>query len=424
MQNKSQRFQSKTALVVGLGYVGLPTAVLLANSGVKTLGVDINHQLVKNLELGIHTPKEPGLLALLERVVSSGTLAFAVEPSKADVYIIAVPTPVTSSREPDLTHVLRAAEGIARVLEPGQLVILESTSPPGATRQVANRIGNLRPDLDVSGISDESIKFAYCPERVLPGNALFEIVNNGRLVGGITEQSTEAAKNFYERFAKGIIVRCSDLEAEMAKLVENAFRDVNIAFANEVAKIANTIGIRADSVISLANLHPRVNILSPGIGVGGHCISVDPWFLINVAEKDASLMRAARKVNDNQPRIMADRISELAKLYAVENIYVLGLSYKQDSDDLRESASIHFAKALAGKNLEAKLFLVDPIIDNDQVEQLEQSFNSVSNTKPSFRPNSLIVITVSHSEFNNWDFEGQIVEVIPGMGQVISDWVK
>jgi len=424
MPSSLQSIEPKTAAVIGLGYVGLPTAVLLAGSGLRTLGVDINHQLVQNLEMGRFVPKEPGLKEMLEHVVSTGALSFAVAPLKADAYIIAVPTPVTSSKEPDLTYVLTAAEGISKVLEPGQLVILESTSPPGATRQVADRIGKLRPDLDVSGMSPNSIKFAYCPERVLPGNALYEIVHNERLVGGITEESTEAAANLYNNFAKGPIIGCSDLEAEMAKLVENSFRDVNIAFANEVAKIASRIGVRADSVISLANRHPRVNILSPGIGVGGHCISVDPWFLVNLAVNDTELIRAARKVNDEQPEIIAERISDLAKALTVKNIYVLGLSYKQDSDDLRESASIHFARALADKNLEAQLFLVDPVIDNSQVRQLERSFRSVSNTKPSFLSNSLIVVTVNHSEFRNWDFEGNHVEVIPGLGQVISDWAK
>jgi len=424
VQDSSNKSETKTATVIGLGYVGLPTAVLLAGSGIKTTGVDINRQHLQNLESGQHDPKEPGLRVLLDAAVSTGALTFDFEPATADAYIIAVPTPVTSSKGPDLSYVLSAADGISKVLAPGQLVILESTSPPGATRQVANRIGMLRPDLDVSGVGVASVKFAYCPERVLPGNAMFEIVNNERLVGGINEESTVLATNLYRKFTKGPIVSCTDLEAEMAKLVENSFRDVNIAFANEVARIASKIGVRADTVISLANRHPRVSILSPGIGVGGHCISVDPWFLVNAAEKEAELLRTARKVNDQQPELIAERVADLARKQELENIYVLGLSYKPDSDDLRESASIQFAKSLAGKNLSAKVFLVDPIIDDNQVAQLENSFHSVMNTKPDFLPNSLIVITVAHSEFAEWDFQGHVVEVIPGLGQVVSGCKK
>jgi len=411
----------KSVAVIGLGYVGLPTAALLAMSGVNTLGVDINVGHINSLKAGKFVSRENGLNEVIAEATKLSRLSFSTEIKSSDAYIIAVPTPVDDTRTPDMTYVLRAAESIAKVIKPGQLVVLESTSPPGATKQIVRKIGELRPELDVSGEGKDAIKFAYCPERVLPGDALYEIVHNERLIGGLTKDSERDAIRLYSNFSRGAIVACSDEEAEVAKLVENSYRDVNIAFANEVARISSKIGVRADAVISLANRHPRVNILNPGIGVGGHCISVDPWFLVYSAPEESALIRVARSVNDSQPLRLAERVLEVASNKVLKHVYVLGLTYKPNSDDLRESPSLSFARHLLRNGLEAALHLVDPVLSQEQIETLSREFPSVSQGKPNFESDSVVVITVDHDQFKSWDFKGTTIIRLPNIGQVIPD---
>lgn len=415
----SERSAIKTASVIGLGYVGLPTAALLASGGIKTTGVDINVKLISNLRDGNFLAKEPGLAQLLVDARRTGFLDYSLEIFPSDAYIIAVPTPINVDKSPGMDYVLKAVESISKVLQPGQLIVLESTSPPGATRAIAKRVFELRPDLQENSDDHHSIKFAYCPERVLPGNALDEIVNNERLIGGLTAKSAEIAAELYKSFTKGTIVVCSDTEAEMAKLVENSYRDVNIAFANEVSRVATRLGVEADKVISLANRHPRVNILSPGVGVGGHCISVDPWFIVHAAQEESQLIRTAREVNDSQPLHLAKEIVDLVSKNGFDSVYCLGLTYKPDSDDLRESPSLKFAEFLVQFGIEVPLHLIDPVIDDFQIEALREKFHNVSNVKPHFGNRSLVLVLVSHSEFRSWSLDNLSTLAISGTGQTI-----
>ena len=404
--------------VIGLGYVGLPTAALFASNGISTLGVDINANLVGNLRVGEFLPKEPGLHDLIVKGRENNFLDYSSELSSRDAYIIAVPTPINLDKTPGLQHVMSAVEAISKVLEPGQLVILESTSPPGSTRMIAQKIHNMRPDLDVSGVSPSSVLFAYCPERVLPGNALHEIVNNERLIGGMTPRAAEVAQKLYKLFAKGATVLCTDAEAEMAKLIENSFRDVNIAFANEISRVASKLGIDAKSAIALANRHPRVNILSPGVGVGGHCISVDPWFVVHAAPEDTNLVRTAREVNDRQPKLLALEVLDILEEGSHDEVYCLGLTYKPNSDDLRESPSLIFADWLKDLGLKLPLHLIDPVIDDHQVNSLKSKFHSVSNTRPDFGSRALVLLLVEHNEFQDWNLENLSTIRISGTGQI------
>lgn len=413
--------ERRTAAVIGLGYVGLPTAALLASGGFQTLGVDINEELIAKLSSSTFKPKEPGLPELLASATSSGNLNFSKTLSTCDVYVIAVPTPISKDKSPDMDYVLSATSSIASVIEAGQLVILESTSPPGATAKVADEISRLRPDLDVSGQGTHSIKFAYCPERVLPGNAIYEIVNNERLVGGLTFEGATAAKDVYSSFAKGHIVLCTDREAELAKLVENSYRDVNIAFANEIARISTQLGVRADTVIQLANRHPRVDILSPGVGVGGHCISVDPWFLANAAPESAKLIRQARSINDEQPKRIAAEVAQYAKHHQIDRIICMGVSYKPNSDDIRESPSIQFVKTLAQICDWAKLYVYDPNVEDGEIQKLFGEEVALGLPDEALTPSDLAVILVGHAEFAHVDLGKARVSTIFGRGQVRSD---
>jgi UDP-N-acetyl-D-mannosaminuronic acid dehydrogenase len=404
--------------VIGLGYVGLPTAALIASSGIKTTGVDINQKHIEQLASGEFRTKEPGLEKLLYEAFISNQLSFSLSLTSCDAYIIAVPTPIGKDKSPGMESVLDAVEQIAKVLEPGQLIVLESTSPPGATRMVMARVKLLRPDLDISGENESAIKFAYCPERVLPGNALFEIVNNERLIGGVSIASSEIANALYSSFTKGKIVTCSAGEAELAKLVENSFRDVNVAFANEVSRVAENLGVQADKVIALANRHPRVNILSPGIGVGGHCISVDPWFLVNVSPEKTPLILQARLVNDKQPLRISTDISELFKSGNFRRIIFLGLAYKPDSDDLRESPAITIVKLVSSSNSGVLIISVEPNLSIESLESLKGDFGEIRNEIPEFEPEDLVIELVSHKEFETLDRKVNNYYRIPGVGHL------
>jgi UDP-N-acetyl-D-mannosaminuronic acid dehydrogenase len=418
MPTKFPFIEPESVAVIGLGYVGLPSAALLAASGITTLGVDINEQLISGLDLGELIPKEPGLYSLLKEGKAKGTLKYSLDISSSDAYLIAVPTPIHIDKSPGMEFVLAAAEQIAKVLKPGQLIVLESTSPPGATSMVAKKVGELRTDLDVSGEGPSSVKFAYCPERVLPGNALDEIVNNERLIGGISDDSAAMAAALYRNFTTGNLLLCTSREAEMAKLVENSFRDVNIAFANEVSRVADKLGIKADRVISLANRHPRVNILDPGVGVGGHCISVDPWFLVHAAPEESSLITQARIVNDKQPFLISSDILDLLSDEKFSRVIFLGLAYKPDSDDLRESPALQIFKEVLSKKPNATVMAIEPNMTSEKILLLGDNYGEIRNQLPPFESGDLVVELVSHKEFNNLDLSSANYICIPGFGHL------
>ena len=325
--------------VVGLGYIGLPSAAVFADNGVDVLGVDVNKDAVDSINRGEPHIVEPELDVLLRKVVSTGKLKASLTPESAEAFILAVPTPFKDGKQPDLAYVEAAAKSIAPVLKRGDLVILESTSPVGATEQLSLWLAEARPDLtfphDAGELSD--IRVAHCPERVLPGQILREVVENDRIIGGITRKCAQMAMALYKIFVSGEVHLSNARTAEMAKLTENAFRDVNIAFANELSIICEGLDINVWQLIRLANLHPRVNILSPGPGVGGHCIAVDPWFIVASDPENSKLIATARAVNDGKPHFVVEKVRAKAKRIKNPVIACLGLSYKPDVDDLRES---------------------------------------------------------------------------------------
>ena len=296
--------QKPDVCVVGLGYIGLPTAAIIARAGCKVQGVDVTQSVVDTINRGQIHIEEVDLDGLVQGVVQRGLLSASLTVSPADVFVIAVPTPFDADHQPDISYVLAAARSVAPVLKLGDIIILESTSPVGTTEAMRDMIAQMRPDLKIPGISRETpdISIAYCPERVLPGKILEELTNNDRSIGGITPRCARKALAFYKRFVRGACITTDARSAEMTKLVENAYRDVNIAFANEHSIVADRMGLDVWEVIRLANRHPRVNILSPGPGVGGHCIAVDPWFIVASAPADTPLIRTARGVNDGKIR--------------------------------------------------------------------------------------------------------------------------
>lgn len=348
-------------VVVGLGYIGLPTAAVIARSGQRVLGVDVNPDVVDTVNSGRVHIEEVDLHGLVQGVVDRGLLRAAVEPEPASTFVIAVPTPIREDRSPDIRYVLAAAEAIAPVLEPGNLVILESTSPVGTTEQLAARLAELRPDLSMpgNGAAAPDLAVAYCPERVLPGRILIELIDNDRVIGGITPRCSRRAMTFYRRFVRGACVPTNARAAEMVKLVENSYRDVNIAFANELSMIADAMGVDVWKVIELANRHPRVNVLQPGPGVGGHCIAVDPWFLVAGAPKQSRLIRTAREVNLSKTDYVIATASELIASHPTAKVAALGLAFKPNIDDFRESPALIVATELA-QRFGPRVHIVEP----------------------------------------------------------------
>lgn len=338
----------KRVAVVGLGYVGLPTAALLASRGLQVIGVDTNPRVVETIGRGAIHIVEPDLDMLVHGAVATGNLRATTQLEPADAFIVAVPTPVGPGHAPDVSQVEAAARAIAPVLVAGSLVIVESTVPVGTTERVSAILAEARPDLRLPHQAGEGadVLVAFCPERVLPGRVLAEMVSNDRVIGGLSRRSGERAAALYGAFVRGECVQTDTRTAEMAKLVENAYRDVNVAFANEVSLLCERLKVDAWEMIRIANRHPRVNILRPGPGVGGHCIAVDPWFLIAAAPDSARLMRTAREVNDAKPTRVAGRIREAAGGLEKPVVACLGLTYKADVDDLRNSPAIEVIDAL------------------------------------------------------------------------------
>ena len=377
----------KKICVLGLGYIGLPTASTFSMNGVQVVGVDVNPQVINGLQNGHLHIQEPGLRTLVQSALGSGNLVVSLIPETADAYIIAVPTPFREGKRADLSYVIAAAESIVPFLQQGNLVILESTSPPGTTQKI------IAPILERTGLKvGQDLYLAYSPERVLPGQILRELIENASVIGGMDEKSAEAGKDLYQIFVKGKIILTNATTAEMIKLMENTYRDVNIAIANEFARLADRFGVNVWEAIEIANLHPRVNILKPGIGVGGHCISVDPWFLVEAAPDLAKLIHTARLVNDSQPEYIIQLIERVVgtDLHGI-NISLLGLAYKAGVDDMRESPAIHIAHLLKEKG--ARVAVYDPFRPGAEIEGLQ----SAASPAEVLQKAELIILLVGHS---------------------------
>jgi UDP-N-acetyl-D-mannosaminuronic acid dehydrogenase len=390
-----------TVAVIGLGYIGLPTAAILATNGLNVIGVDVNEKTVDAVNRGEVPFVEPDLGAHVSGAVSQGHLKAAVDTPAADAYIVAVPTPFKEDRSADLGYIEAAARGIAPQLQGGELIILESTSPPRATRHMADYILALRPDLSLDGKDGKpELDFAHCPERVLPGRVMIELVTNDRIVGGVTAKAAERAKDLYSVFCQGEILLTDDVTAEMAKLVENSFRDVNIAFANELSVISDQLGIDVWELIRLANHHPRVNILQPGPGVGGHCIAVDPWFIVDADPTNAKIIRTAREVNDAKPEWVVSKVRRaLRASQADAEIAVLGLAFKANIDDLRESPSIQIAARLRDVVGQQRINIVEPHI-KELPRALAGSSNVIlTNLDEALDRSQIVVLLVDHDMF-------------------------
>lgn len=385
-------------VLIGLGYIGLPTAALIASRGMKVVGVDTNPNIVKTVASGAIHIAEPDLDGLVQKVVTNGSLVATGAPEQADVFMIAVPTPIDTLNKPDLTCVMAAIEGIAGLLVSGNLVIIESTCPVGTTEAIARRIGELRPDLRVGPSNGAAtISVAYCPERVLPGRILTELVNNDRCIGGITSSCARRAQIFYKTFVRGACVTTTARTAELVKLTENAYRDTNIAFANELSLICDRYEINVWEVIDLANRHPRVNILRPGPGVGGHCIAVDPWFIIDAAPDLARVMRTSREVNKHKTKLVAERAFALIDEHPYASIACCGLAFKANVDDLRESPALEIALHLA-ERYGPRIKIVEP-----NIRQLPQQLTTLGaemmSVEHALHACEIAIVLVDHDEF-------------------------
>lgn len=363
--------QFKHICVIGLGYIGLPTAATFAAHGIKVTGVDVNQHAVDMINQGKVHIVEPDLDALVKDVVEKGMLSAQTTPVEADAYIVAVPTPFKDDHEPDLKYIEAAAKALAPYLAKGNLVILESTSPVGATEQMSAWLSEARADLSFPQQEGEAsdIRVAHCPERVLPGKVLLELISNDRIIGGMTAPCSAASSQLYKNFVQGGCIETNARTAEMCKLTENSFRDVNIAFANELSVICDKLDINVWELVALANRHPRVNILQPGPGVGGHCIAVDPWFIVAKTPEQARLIRTAREVNDAKPEWVIDQVkikiaeflqANPAKTIKDVTVACYGLAFKPDIDDLRESPALEITKKLAEQGL--NILAIEPNI--------------------------------------------------------------
>ena len=399
--------------VLGLGYIGLPTASTFATHGVEVVGVDVNEKIIETLKSGGLHIHEPGLGELVAKAVQTGMLRVATRPEPADAFIIAVPTPFyDSDKRADMRAVKSATEAITPHLRKGNLVVLESTSPPRTTTDL------IVPILEKSGLkAGIDFHLAYSPERVLPGQILRELIENARVVGGITPESAQAGYELYAIFVKGDIIKTNATTAEMVKLMENTYRDVNIAIANEFSQLADSFGIDVWEAISLANLHPRVEILRPGPGVGGHCISVDPWFLVEAAPEKTPLIRTAREVNDAQPQFVVKLVERALGSLEGKKIAALGLSYKPNVDDLRESPAVEVVHLLQGAGASVKTF--EPFAPNATLSGLE----TVSTLKEALAETDAILLLVAHSQFKELDAEN-IAKMMSGRVAVdaINGW--
>ena len=395
--------------VIGLGYIGLPTAAVLASNGLTVIGVDVNQNAVDLINQGKIYTVEPELDILVQTAVQSGFLKATTKPAKASVFMIAVPTPFIGDHEPDLSYIESAVKAIAPVLEKGNLVILESTSPVGTTEMTVEWMKEARPDLSFPEFGNNSAQYdiavAHCPERVLPGRVIHELISNDRIIGGVTTQCGEQARDLYNVFVEADCLITDCRTAELSKLVENSFRDVNIAFANELSLICDKLDINVWEMIKLSNHHPRVNILQPGPGVGGHCIAVDPWFIVNSAPNEAKLIHTARLINDSKPDFILDKINQAVKVIVKKRseikIACFGLAFKPDIDDLRESPALNIAKLLTSMKFN-EVLLVEP-----NISQLPKGFDGnstkLSSIERTLKIADIVVLLVDHIEFKAID---------------------
>lgn len=380
------------ACFIGLGYIGLPTAIVAADNGIEVTGVDINPHVVDTVNRGKIHIVEPGLEELCSRVIGKGALKAQTNPAESDVYLIVVPTPFTGNHQPDISYVEAATRSVIPYLKAGDLYIIESTSPVGTTEKMATLIFSERPELK------EKIYIAYCPERVLPGNIIYELVHNDRVIGGIDEASTEKAVDFYSRFVKGTLHKTNTRTAEMCKLTENSSRDVQIAFANELSLICDKAGINVWELITLANKHPRVNILQPGSGVGGHCIAVDPYFITADFPLESQIIGKAREINNYKAFWCAEKTQQAIRQFELEQgrepvVALMGLAFKPNIDDLRESPAKYIATKVMQAYNNADFLIVEPNLSDHKVFKL-------TNYKEAYEKADIVAFLVAHKEFN------------------------
>ena len=395
--------------IIGLGYIGLPTAAVLASKGLNVVGVDVNQHVVDTINQGKIHIVEPELDILVHKAVQGNYLKAVTKPEKADVFMVAVPTPFKDNYEPDLSYIKSAAKAIASVLERGNLVILESTSPVGATEKMMEWMREERPDLSFPKFGDDKfradIAVTHCPERVLPGQVVRELVENDRIIGGVTTRCAERARELYKTFIEADCMITDCRTAELSKLVENSFRDVNIAFANELSLICDKLDVNVWELIKLANRHPRVNILQPGPGVGGHCIAVDPWFIVDSAPDEAKLIRTARLVNDSKPIFVLNKINQavhaIGKDISELSIACLGLAFKPDIDDLRESPALSISNNVSLMGFKCT-FIVEP-----NIKAIPDIFNekniSLTTMDKALKKADIVVLLVDHAPFKLMD---------------------
>lgn len=401
----------KTVSVLGLGYIGLPAAAMFAANGANVIGVDVNQHAIDTINQGKIHIVEPFLEEIVRDAVAKGTLRATNTPEKADAFVIAVPTPFKGDHVPDTSYIEAVAKNIAPVLEKGNTIILESTSPVGTTEAMIGWLEAARPDLKFphEGQEGHDIYVAYCPERVLPGQVVKELVENDRIIGGITEDCSDKAIEVYRIFVKADLIKTNARTAEMSKLTENAFRDVNIAFANELSLISDQLDINVWELISLANRHPRVNILQPGPGVGGHCIAVDPWFIVDKTPETAKITRMAREINDQKPAWVLDKISErvekLLKEKTEVSVAVLGVAFKPNIDDLRESPALAIAK-----KIEKMPHIVTSIVEPN-IHSLPNDFvtTELISLEKAQQQADLLVVLVMHNEFKNLEVKDNVM---------------
>lgn len=389
-----------TICISGLGYIGLPTAALLANCGYQVHGVDVVPHVVDTINRGEIHIIEPDLDAFVQAAVHSGHLRASLQPTEADVFMIAVPTPFHADHSPDISYVLAAGRAIAPYLKPGNLVILESTSPVGTTER-------LQQEMKATGVEVDSLFFAYCPERVLPGHVMKELIENDRIVGGLNPQSTAKVSAFYKTFVKGDVLETNARTAEMCKLTENASRDAGIAFANELSMICDELEIDVWELIRLANKHPRVNILRPGTGVGGHCIAVDPWFIVSKTPEKARLIRTAREVNNYKTIWVIEKIKNACLQFRLDHgrepiLACLGLAFKPDIDDLRESPAVEVVESLLKEGLNC--LVVEPNVLN------HPKFN-LTNLNDAMDQADISVVLVGHAAFKTLQFPDSLMKL-------------
>ncbi len=397
--------------VIGLGYIGLPTAAMFASRKKQVIGVDVNEKAVQTINAGNIHIVEPDLDVVVRAAVTEGYLKASLTPEEADAFLVAVPTPFKEDKKPDLKYIEAACKAIAPVLKKGDVLVLESTSPVGATKQMAEWISELRPDLKMptdANSTDQDIYLAHCPERVLPGHVMRELVQNDRVIGGISKVCAEKAKSLYEIFVQGECVLTDTDTAEMAKLTENAFRDTNIAFANELSIICDELGIDVWELISIANRHPRVNILQPGPGVGGHCIAVDPWFIVSKTPELAKLITTAREVNSFKPEWTINKVRKALQDKAIElqvppnkvKVAFLGVAFKANIDDLRESPALDIVEQFAA-DIDNTLVVEPNIESTEGVAQLKNV--ELVKLDNALEQADILVLLVDHKEFVQLD---------------------